>query len=349
MLKLKRLVLALACPAVAVLGHAAEFTDPLQKPAPAIGALVKTARLTAVTQADKRLVAVGPRGLVLLSDDQGNSWKQSMIGLSSDLVQVRFRTAQQGWAVGHDGVILQTTDGGGTWNKVLDGFQAASLIEKHYAAATDLSAEQRGEIQRMVEDGADKPFFDVLFVSELEGFAVGAFNLVMRTTDGGKTWVPLIDRTNNPMGYHLYALAMRGQELYAVGERGMIRRWNKDKAVFDAVHSPYEGSFFGLLGKGNSLFAFGLQGNAFRSNDAGATWTKLQGIGHVTISAATAMPDGRLVLVNMGGKVLVSADDGASFKEVTGKRPMPLYGVAPADASHVLVVGRNGVDTVALP
>jgi photosystem II stability/assembly factor-like uncharacterized protein len=44
-----------------------------------------------VTRAGKRLVSVGERGLVLLSDDDGRSWRQArQVPVSVALTQVRF-------------------------------------------------------------------------------------------------------------------------------------------------------------------------------------------------------------------------------------------------------------------
>ena len=36
------------------------------------------------------------------------------------------------------------------------------------------------------------PFLDVLFSDASEGFVIGAFGLVLRTRDGGKSWEPWI-------------------------------------------------------------------------------------------------------------------------------------------------------------
>jgi photosystem II stability/assembly factor-like uncharacterized protein len=77
--------------------------------------------VTGLGRAGKRVVAVGQRGHVLISDDAGEKWQQSEVPVSADLVAVHFPDAEAGWAVGHDGVILNSTDGGRTWVRQLDG------------------------------------------------------------------------------------------------------------------------------------------------------------------------------------------------------------------------------------
>ena len=94
--------------------------------------LAQRALINGLARSGERLVAVGQRGHVLLSDDQGKSWRQAEVPVSSDLVAVAFPSADQGWAVGHDGVVLRSTDAGATWTRALDGRQAGALMVEHY-------------------------------------------------------------------------------------------------------------------------------------------------------------------------------------------------------------------------
>ncbi|VVN97478.1 WD40/YVTN/BNR-like repeat-containing protein [Pseudomonas fluorescens] len=350
----RHLVFALVCQTVALTAYGSEFIDPLERPSPELGSLGTNVRVNAVSRAGERLVAVGPRGLVLVSVDLGQSWTQHQTPLSSDLVAVRFRSDKLGWAVGHDGVVLNTQDGGLTWVKQLDGFKAVERIKAYYdldgPGAQALPEQMRDDLAHMVADGADKPFLDVLFISDREGFAVGAFNVAMRTLDGGQSWTPIIDKTENPLGYHLYSLALAGDDLYMAGERGLLRRWNASSESFETVETPYEGSFFGVIAKDrDTLFAYGLQGNIFRSADRGQSWTHLGVPGEASITSAALLPDDRLVFVDLGGRVLITADDGQTFTPLTGKRAMPYFGVTSAQDGRVLVVGRNGTDVISTP
>src|SRR5450830_215397 len=82
----------------------------------------------AVTRAGARLVAVGERGTVLLSDDAGEHWRQASVPVRVTLTSVRFVNERTGWAAGHLGVILRSDDAGQTWIKQLDGRQAAAAV-----------------------------------------------------------------------------------------------------------------------------------------------------------------------------------------------------------------------------
>ena len=68
--------------------------------------------------AGSRLVVVGERGHVLLSDDNGASWAQASVPVRVLLTAVHMRGERTGWAVGHDATILRTRDDGETWTPV---------------------------------------------------------------------------------------------------------------------------------------------------------------------------------------------------------------------------------------
>ena len=82
-------------------------------------------QLLDITVAGERLVAVGERGLIMVSDDDGASWQQAKVPISATLAAVSFPTATLGWAVGHSGIILHSTDGGSNWQLQFDGNAAA--------------------------------------------------------------------------------------------------------------------------------------------------------------------------------------------------------------------------------
>ena len=96
--------------------------------------------LLSAAAADAHWVAVGERGLVLRSDDNGKTWQQSPAPVSVTLTAVRFADARHGIAVGHGGTVLVTEDGGQTWTRRLDGRQlAAQLLAVAKASGNALS------------------------------------------------------------------------------------------------------------------------------------------------------------------------------------------------------------------
>jgi photosystem II stability/assembly factor-like uncharacterized protein len=325
----------------------AAYVDVLDAPAQT-SPLASQRILNGAAVAGNRVVLVGQRGHILYSDDRGRTWTQASVPVSVDLVAVHFPTTEKGWAVGHSGVVLATTDGGATWVKQFDGRAAAQAMIDHYDKP-ETDAALRDEAKRFAEEGPDKPFLDVWFDDENVGYVVGVFNLVFRTDDGGKHWVPWFDRTDNPKRYHLYAVRRIGDDIYAVGEQGIVLKLDPKAQHFRAVRTPYEGTYFGITGKPGSVLVFGLRGNAYRTTDGGASWQKVDTRVPVGLTGSALMPDGRILLVSQAGHVLVSSDSGATFAPVATDRPAPAAGVVALDTKSIVVAGPRGVQASQLP
>ncbi|HEY7944284.1 MAG TPA: YCF48-related protein [Casimicrobiaceae bacterium] len=340
------LVASLAAPATA-----AAFVDVLDTPAQA-SPLASRSLLQSVAKAGNRLIAVGQRGHIVVSDDGGTTWKQASVPVSSDLTAVFFADAEHGWAVGHDGVVLHSDDGGERWQLQLNGRQANDLLlaaMQHRARADPGSAAAKAllaEAQRYKEQGADKPFLDVWFADTANGYIVGAYNLIFHTVDGGKNWQPWFDRTDNPKFFNLYAIRPVCGELYIAGEGGLILKLDDTARRFRALTVPYDGSFFGIAAAGTAVVAFGLRGTVYRSDDAGATWAKADAGLPATVVGATRMADGALLLADMGGRLAKTADGGRSFRTLVQKQPVPVTGLAEIGDGKLVLVGPRGAIVV---
>jgi len=294
----------------------------------------------AVARAGERLVAAGERGTVLWSDDGGKTWQQARVPVRAGLTALRFVDARHGWAAGHLGVILKTDDGGKTWSLQLDGQRAAQAM---LAAATDDAS--RRAAQRLVEEGADKPWFDLEAIDAQRAIAVGAYGLAMATRDGGRTWDPLPLRAVNPRGLHLYGVRAVGGHWVIAGEQGLLLRSSDDGATFSALASPYKGSFFGLLStRSGALLAYGLRGSVYRSGDAGASWDKVELGTPVSLQAGLERADrGELALLAQNGELFVSTDDGHRFtRRPPPAGPLPAAGLAAAPDGAWVIASLRG-------
>jgi photosystem II stability/assembly factor-like uncharacterized protein len=350
------LTVALLAAAVATSASTTQAVKPaidvLDRPA-TMSPIAAKRLLVAVTRAGDRLIAVGQRGHIVVSTDAGASWQQAAVPVSSDLTAVYFPSDKHGWAVGHDGVVLATTDGGTTWTKQLDGRAVNELIlagAKERLAASPESAELQAlvaEAERYKEQGPDKPFLDVWFENETTGYVVGAYNLLLATTDGGATWQSWFDRADNPRFMSLYSIRPAAGGLYIAGEAGIVLKLDPAAGRFVAVPVDYAGSLFGVLDAGDAVLVFGLRGNAFRSTDGGASWTKVDCALSATIVGGVRLASGGLVLVDQGGRLALSTDGGLGFEPVPVQRSAQVTSVADAGAGRLAVTGPFGVMVVA--
>jgi len=272
-----------------------------------------------ITRAGERLVAVGDRGHVLLSDDDGRTWRQVVVPTRAMLTGVSFGDAQHGWAVGHDGVILATADGGATWG--------------HQDPGSDL----------------ETIYLDVFFSAPQYGLAVGAYGKCLFTMDGGKTWQPA---AAIPDEAHVNQIGpTKTDRVYLAGEAGTLLFSDDARKDWKKCEVPYEGSFFGtLLLTDGRILAYGLRGHAFVSDDAAKTWTELEMPAAVLIMAGVQLKSGVVILAGAGGNFFISKDGAKTFAHW---KPADYLGGVSAlletSDGALLAVGESGVVRLQLP
>lgn len=345
-LKLSKIGLAVLASLAVCTAHAEP--DVLERPAQmrAIDRSTKSVLLD-IGRAGERLVAVGERGLILWSDDEGKSWQQAKAPVSVTLTSVSFADPQTGWAVGHSGVILRSEDSGRTWSKILDGKQVAALAAE--AAKTPGADPQLiANADRLIADGPDKPFLSVRFFDRRHGLVVGAYGLVLETRDGGKSWQSRQQSIDNPKGLHLYSILDKNGAIWVVGEQGELF-FSADKGdAYRAVATPYAGTYFGAVAADSNLVVYGMRGNAYWSGDQGATWEKCHIPGNNTLTAALTTRAGEIMLVDDGGNVFVSADGGKQFVRTSIPKMGPLNAVVELADGEFLFAGARGLSRARL-
>ncbi len=283
-----------------------------------------------VVAAGPRLVAVGERGHVLVSDDAGGSWVQSEVPTRTLLTAVYFHDERLGWAVGHDALILRTGDGGRHWERV------------HY------------------DPGAEAPLLDLWFRDARHGIAVGAYGLMLESSDGGARWTrvefrprPLPDTGSEgsdedlgePYDFHLNAIAdAGGGRLYLAAEAGRLYRSQDSGRSWAELPSPYRGSWFGILALGgDALLAYGLRGHLFRSEDGGGSWSALTTDTKEMLTDGLRLGDGTIVVTGLGGVVLVSHDGGRRFELHAQADRLGNSAIVEAVDGTVIAAGESGL------
>lgn len=306
----------------------------------------------ALARAAERVVAVGVRGNVVLSDDHGRSWRQARaVPVSVALTDVHFAGSDRGWAVGHSGVILHSADGGDSWTRQLDGRQAAAIVldeaRMRLAAGNASAARDVRDAERLVEEGPDKPLLGVYFANDQRGYAVGAYGLALVTDDGGATWQSLTGRIPNARGNHLYQVQARGRDILIAGEQGVLFRSQDGGTSFTAIPTPYTGTYFGVLAlDADTLLAFGLRGNVWRSHDSGQSWAQVSIDQEITISAGRLLSDGSVVLADESGRVLRSTDGARNFVALPDHPGSGLTGMVETADGDLVFSGARGLARV---
>ena len=313
--------------------------------------------LTDATRFGNRVVAVGDRGYIVFSDNNGESWQRGKTPANTPLLTaVYFLDAQTGWAVGHDSTILTSTDQGASWSKA-------------FSAADE-----------------QKPLMDITFVDTNTGFAVGAYGAFYATSDGGKTWtsrklfegtkaappkaVPKATKTGKYESVgsgktndgdvggkggdedkHINAIIKLGENrLFVAGEAGMLAKSDDGGKTWVKITSPYKGSYFGAIQAQNgAVLIYGLRGRIYRSSDAAlANWKQIENKTVASLMGSTRLPDGALVLAGLSGTVLISRDNGESFSLLPSGSTKALSAPLLGAPNALLLIGEAGVRDVLL-
>jgi photosystem II stability/assembly factor-like uncharacterized protein len=299
-------------------GDVAKFMKELrQLPALHLASPTHAGMMSAAT-AGKRIVAVGDHGTVLLSDDDGKTWRQARdVPTRVVLTSVSFVDDKQGWVAGHWGVVLHTEDGGETWKL------------------------QRQDIS------VDQPLFSIYFSDRNNGLAVGLWSLALRTTDGGATWTAVkvpapsgADKTG-PNLYEIFT-GKGGAPIFVAAELGVVYRSDDGGQSFSMIMTGNRGSLWaGLCLQDGSLLVAGLNGKLLRSTD-GKTWAAVESGVTGSITDLAQAPDGRVIGVGLEGSV-ISSKDGVSFTATPRPDRASLTAVLVTAQGSPLLFSKDGV------
>ena len=331
----------LAIPLVAVSIEIAS-DDPSVSPAEILPRADRSVLLD-ITQTDNGYLVVGERGHILTSSD-GTNWQQMNVPTRSTLTTVTAKGSSI-WAAGHDGVILYSADSGKTWER-----QRVSPWSKDSYEITNGS-----------------PILDTYFLDDQTGYAVGAYSLLLKTTDAGKTWESLSlsgnqqaevvnDFSADSSGtFNASDLEIGAEEdphlntmtrtdsgvLIIMGERGAGFRSSDDGKTWQKVRLPYAGSMFGVLSLGGErILAYGLRGNVYESFNAGSSWSKVESGTSFSLIGGAVGPDGSVAVVGGNGTLLTRQANGGAFTvnhvlTKSGQTPS-LSSVMPTDTGFLL-------------
>lgn len=260
---------------------------------------------------DDRLIVVGMRGHILVSDDEAESWRLASSPTRAMLTAIHMHDARLGWAVGHDAIILRTVDGGDTWQRV------------HHAPEEE------------------RPLLDVLFFDARNGLAIGAYGYLLSTADGGETWAPGAVGEDD---YHMNAVTSAAGVLYVGAESGIAYRSDDRGATWQSLEPPYSGSWFGAIAlDASTVILAGLRGRMYRSDDGGSSWTRIPTDTKASLTSILRVGQEKIVVTGLDGVLLESRDGGrsASLRRLPDRAGVS--GALPLADGGLLLIGEFGV------
>jgi photosystem II stability/assembly factor-like uncharacterized protein len=182
--------------------------------------------------------------------------------------------------------------------------------------------------------------FAVSFLNAMTGVAVGERGVILVTRDGGNSW----SARHSGTGRNLNAVAFVGTaSIIAVGDGGSVVISGDDGDSWQLQPAPLVVDLHGVaVTGGRSLLVVGDSGCVLRSQDGGASWIDQQWLNQRRTLHGIAVAQQTVVAVGAQGSVLHSSDGGASWKQIDTPIPLALHAAAIVDANHFVVAGENG-------
>jgi len=252
-------------------------------------------------------------GIVLKSTTQGVPWSQQSMGTPVyEIEGSYFFNSSKGIAVGRNkltgnGAIVMTTDGGSIWTA------------------------SPPQVERMV---------DIHFADNNIGWAVGRNDFVVRTNDGGATWMDISASTGDHLNGVFFTTANNG---YVVGKVGSI------------IHSVDSGTTWlaqtsGTLQELSAVYfvsdaigwAVGFSGTILTTSDSGTTWTSqtsgtLEDLMDVNfVNSTTGW------VVGNAGTVLKTIDGGLNWLPEVSGTTNDIFSISMRNATLGWFCGKNG-------
>ena len=266
-----------------------------------------------LARAGSRIVAVGSNGNILLSDDEGATWRLTKSPTDELLTSVVFPTPTEGWAVGQDETILHSTDAGQSWTG------------------------------QYVKKDADQTLFSIISLAPGHLFTSGAYNVTLETQDGAHWTEGKIPATEDD--YHLNCAINRGNDVLVTGEGG--HAFIRYAGAWTPMKLPYDGSQFAcVLGADGSFYSFGLRGTAFRALPGSREWTKLDSGTQRSFFGATNLTNGLIAIVGSNGLIDILDPANNKMRELASPGPDTLSAVLEAHGGKLIVAGDDGVALV---
>ncbi|AXS81072.1 glycosyl hydrolase [Dechloromonas sp. HYN0024] len=255
----------------------------------------------------KVIVAGTQSGAVLVSEDQGKSWKRTVLGNTS-LVDMTVCGDQGFVAIDHYHKVWSADADGTNWKSVpleMPRTPLAVTCDKQggwWVAGVNSvisGSADRGATWKTTDLGEDTQITTIQFLDEKNGIALGEFGLTVMTEDGGATW-----KKGPKMPGEFYPYA----SLFASRSEGWVA---------------------------------GVAGQMLHTTDGGKTWSKQVNTTRAALNRLF-MHEGKPFGVGAGG--VIAQLEGNSWRAVpyTDAVPVFLGGGASLPGQSAIVIGGPG-------
>lgn len=276
-------------------------------------------RYQAAARAADTVVVVGNQGVVLRSDDRGQSWERLALPGWPALIDLTTCADGAFYALAYDQKVFASTDQGRTWSaRPLDSEETPQSITCApdgrlwvVGSYTSIwSSADGGATWQVSSRDEDAILTTVQFFDASHGIVTGEFGTVLVTTDGGASW-----HAGEPLPDEFYpqeAWFSDPQHGWVIGLGGTVFATVDGGASWQREDTPTQVSLFGIEQVGEQLYVVGGEGTLLTRRDG--AW---QAVAHgqpirLYLRAILALDPGHCLVGGVGGALhVIDLGDGA--------------------------------------
>lgn len=294
-------------------------------------------------------LVVGDNGLILTTDDSGKTWKKKEVnehpqgatpeqrpvrpggggGGIPTLYNIYFLNKNVGYITGARGTILKTVDGGKTWHR-----------------KTARNENARPNPNRRGGGGIRANLMGIQMISDTVGFIAGSENTILKTTDGGETWLGSSERarvgeTRNNLENIWFVSPTTG---WVIGSYGTLLHTTDSGETWKKQDAGVDNNLFGIHFFNEQVgWISGQEGLVLHTSDGGKTWNQQE------TDSIDNLHDIMFVDETVGwaagdyGSVLHTNDGGNTWNSTKAGGSGTIKGLFTTDKDHCWTVDDWGV------
>ncbi len=329
-------------------------------------------------------------GYLYMTTNSGATWSPVLTGATLGLNDIVFAGPSDFWITGDNGTLLHSTTAGTSWmNESLSTYADLNGIDT-LGTTMVVMGEFGAVAQRtppspwsFTNPGNNNAANWITFYDQQNGFCVGQYGMMLRTSDSGTTWENVVNGLSldsfygvqmigsdrvwvvGDLGVMLYSsdrgsswvqqttlttntllsVSFVSQNLgWAVGDLGTLIKTSNGGATWGGIGTGYQNIFFGVTFKDEyNGWIVGDNGLVLRTTNGGATWIPQNSGTGYALFAVDFIDFGTGFCAGAGGTILKTTNGGWNWTPLSSGTSSTIYVVSGVSTQSLWAVGDSGV------
>ncbi len=183
-------------------------------------------------------------------------------------------------------------------------------------------------------------YLGIHFINKDTGWACGANGTLIKSTDGGESWLNINSQTTTPI---LKVRSFNGAVVIASGYNGLILHSTDGGETFTQVASGVNGDLWGLQMLNDTLgWACGTANSLIKTTDGGLTWQRIFTPSYTSDYWWIDFFTESYGFIAANGNVLRTTDGGTNWEVLQAGDSAPLFCLDVIDSLHIAAAGYGG-------